>query len=355
MRQLLPALFLLSTAFFFVAAYSANDTECVDDLRALITCFREKHEKNEADDMKKLSKVESRIKKCFSDNKCEEPDLDGEPFKNATGILKEVVEHAKKSWAHTPDKVKQCFKQSAGKLLIEKANECLKKKKVDQLNVYEYQLLASFKQFSPDNKTEGDKLFKWVVNILDSLVQCHKKKGGHATNATVQCLEPIKDDIKEEICDRLKSCEKDKVSDSCRKRGKEVEKALCECQLDKLKSLDKDIEKFDDGKDHKLVDLNKNVINRELKKEWDEFTGHIKQCFNESNVEIPEVVDGIGGILLLHGAHPFGPRAILPFAVLALGTIAKQSAGEMIATSEQIGFFHGVVHEMIEHHECGCN
>jgi hypothetical protein len=349
MRQLF-ALFLLSAILFFVDAYSANDTECLDNVKELAKCLKEKDDKEDTE--KKLSKVQTRISKCFADNKCDEPDLGAEPFQNETGFLKTIVTHAKQAFDDVPEKIKTCFKESIGKLVLDKVNQCLKKKKVDELKVDEHDLFETFKQFAPSNEsTEDDKLLKGAINIFHGLVLCHKKEGADASNATLQCMEPIKDDIKEEICDRLKPCIKDKLSDSCRKRGKEIETALCDCQLDQLKSIDEKIEKLDDGKDYKVPDLAKNAASSDFKQDWDEFIDHISKCYNESKADPPKSLEELAGALILHGIHPLGRRGVLPFLIFSISSVVKEGT----VTSEQIKFFHNVVHDMIEHHECGCN
>jgi hypothetical protein len=289
MKSLLLALVL---AISCAASLAADDDKCKNDFQSFLTCVKTQYEnkpQGEKDAAKKAR--EDKADKCFADASCDAPDWSSDPMKQHMG-------GGGHGGMQMPDTVKQCLKKKLVEKIGTKLNECLSKKGVQHVN---FSAIADSVQgaglgMEGHGGAGKDGLHAGMAakfNAVKAVDKCAQKKGGdtNSVKPLEQCLHNIKKDAKPEICKFIKPCE-DKVSGDCKKRGREITKALCECKKEKESEISKKLRDLGQNaqKDNKKVGIQELIKAVADDQDMQDMMKQVDACYTEADEPEPPIV-----------------------------------------------------------------
>jgi len=305
-------------ALVFVGLVFGDDDDCHKQLANVKDCIG----KNKDAIASKLDAGKTDIAACFTAQNCDVPD---------PSLSSQVVQQ----WENQPQAVKDCIKKDFKTATLTKLNECLDKKGVKQIQVPE---MDDHDVFGEQIKGDVEKFFKNLIAIKLALKKCQKDKGDDVRRKILDCMQPIKDKAKAEVCKLIDTC-KSGVSDACRARGKEIKDAVCKCTTDALvvaKGKVEDLQKKNADVEldfNDLKDLHGDEFGPMGKPDFDK----LEKCYNDSNTPLPPFFSTAKS--LAQGTGPIG--------------ILKQTKPKV--TQAQLQEIHDSLEERIKNPDCvGC-
>jgi len=320
-------------ALLFVGLAYGDDSDCHKQLVAVHDCVVKKHEQNKAADDAKIEQAKSDVSKCFTEAGCDAPDYTGN-----SGMGGQL----KKQWDNQPEAVKECIKKSFKTAMLEKLNECLAKNGVKQIQPSESD---DHDVFGDRNQADADSMAKILIGVLTAVKTCQKNHNDK-TKQVLQCIEPIKDKIKADVCKRVGDCKAEvKISGECKKRGEDIKQAVCKCKVDKLKEARTKIEALQKKDGDVTMDDLKDVHGgmggggggqdgmggMDLDK--------VQQCYKDNNANPPAILSIVQN--MQKGGNGGGLLGLF-----------KQQAPKV--TKEQLQDMHDHIDHQIQNPDCGC-
>jgi len=207
-----------------------------------------------------------------------------------------------------PDSVKKCMKQKMIEKFAPKLNDCLTKHNVATVD---WKSVSDSADGAGLGMGGGGDDMKEAMMAVFSAVKgvdkcCNTKKGGdtNAVKPLEQCLQDTKKGIKPQMCATLKPCE-DKLSATCKARGREVKKALCLCKKEKETEIAAKLKVLGQQQKVALQDLIKTAIDdQDMKGIMDD----LDKCYQDNNETEPPMII-MAKAMVNGGTPPPGPMA----------------------------------------------
>jgi len=296
--QKMKAVFLVLS--LSLVALAAGEDACKNDFQTFLRCVKDKYEaKTQAEKDAVKKDLQDKSDKCFSDAGCDAPDWS-----------KDGTSDAMKQMGNMPESVKQCLKKKMIAKLGDKLNDCLKKKGVANVNITEIAEAAQGAGIGVEGHGGAGKdgmhtAISAKFNVVKSVDKCAQKKGGtDSVKPLEQCLQKIKTDAKPKVCAFVKSCE-DAVTAPCKKRGKELHKAICQCKKEKEAEIAGKLRTLAQGKDKVGIDeLVKTVAGDQ---DMNAIMDDVEQCYKDNNEKEPALLK-LAKAFLAKGGSSSNPK-----------------------------------------------
>jgi len=196
----------------------------------------------------------------------------------------------KSEWESTPSSVRECIFKDFKDVLKDEMNKCLDDQNVPQVKEVPEGVVKFVKKImaggdEPIQKKFFQTIFVAKVNVVKSLRQCYESKGNETLKKVWGCFQDVrKKYLFDQMCTDKKSCEKDKLDDTCRKRNNELEEACCNCNKEKIEELEKKIDGLRADPDADLDTVIQVVCPQH---NVEELMSKVKKCYEENKEPMP--------------------------------------------------------------------
>jgi len=250
------------------------------------------------------------IANCFSSNGCEKPDLERDIFSDLPPNFQVLARKMKADWESTPADVKKCFFEDMKDEIKDKLNECLTHQKVPVIKELPEGILKKAAMMMGSGDKEEDKkmieaIFTAKINVARGFRLCYETKGEEAMKKGLECFQNVRTKYMfDKMCTDKKACIKDKLDDTCTKRGEEIENACCKCNEEKR---DATLKKMDDLKKTSSPDMDSVAEMMCEGHNITEMMDRAEDCFKKSSLQVPA---GLKLLSVMHGAKntPNAPK-----------------------------------------------
>jgi len=129
---------------------------------------------------------------------------------------------------------------------------------------------------------------KWYLqqktNVARALRMCHESKDD-AVKKVFECFQGVRQKYMfEKMCTDKHSCEKDKLDDTCVKRGDEINDACCKCNED---HRDEFLKKLEEMRKSSNADMDSVAEAFTMGHNVSEMITKAKQCFESNKADVP--------------------------------------------------------------------
>jgi len=237
---------------------------------------------------------------CFSSAGCEKPELERDVFMDLPPNFQVLARKMKSDWESTPTDVKKCLFEDLKDEIKDDLNECLTHQKVPTIKEVPDFIVKKVTDLLGGGEKEDVKkmieaIFTAKMNIVRSLRLCMDAKGKDAMVKTGECLQGVRTKYMfEKMCTDKKACIKDKLDETCTKRGDEIEKACCKCNDEKR---DETLKKMEEMRKTGNPDMDAVAEIMCEGHNVTEMMDKAKECYDKSKLPVP------AGLKLLGAMH----------------------------------------------------
>jgi len=284
-----------TVCFLALLAVAFGEEECENKkVDGFMECMDGKLKKGfEKITPKWVKEKQDAIDKCFASNDCDKPDYDRDVFEDLPPNLQTVARKMKSEWQSAPTSVKDCIFKDFKDMLKDNINKCLNDQNVPEVKEVPEGVVKFIKKImaggeSPAEQKIFETIFVAKANVVKSLRQCYESKGNETLKKVWGCFQDVrKKYLFDQMCTDKKSCEKDKLDETCSKRFKEIDDACCNCDKEHIQDLEKQIEGLRADPDADIDAVMKIVCpNHDV----DEIMTKVKACYEQNKEPTPTTI-----------------------------------------------------------------
>jgi len=206
-----------------------------------------------------IKEKKAAIDTCFSSNGCDKPDYERDIFSDLPPNFQVLARKMKSDWDGTSDDIKKCIFDDLKDDIKDELNKCLTKQSVATIkDLPDFILKKAMMKMGSGGSSDDKKFFEAIavakINIARAFRLCYENKGEDNVKKVFHDFQAVRAKYMfDKMCTDKLACEKDKLDDTCIKRGDDIETACCKCNEEKRQEKLK-----------KIAEMRKNTGNADM-------------------------------------------------------------------------------------------